>query len=178
MRRIDHINEEIFEGTQFTDGLDAEECKLLTKMTERRLYEPDEVVVKEGEKTRDVFALKSGRAEVTKLDDGANQRKLAELEPGSVFGEIALALGTPRSATVRALEDSELLCIDGGALQTLRNSGKIVAYKVEHNIFRMLAERQAQLNSELLELMDDPDDSQFQRKPSHIRKRLLEKWTF
>lgn len=178
MRRVDHITGEIFDETEFDDGLDETERSQLLEITERRFYEPEEIIVREGDKSRDVFVLKSGRAEVAKLDDGANERRLALLEPGAVFGEIALVLGGPRSATVRAVEDAELLCIDGGAVQTLRQSGKMLAYKLEHNILCMLARRQSNLNAELMSLMDEPEEEQTEDDHEDVRQRLLDKWTF
>lgn len=177
MRRVDHIGAEIFDGERIAQGLDDEERELLLKITERHLYDPDEIVVREGEKSRDIFVVKSGRVEVAKMDTGAKERRLAVLEPGAVFGEISYVLGSPRSATVRAIEASELLCVDGGAAQTLRESGKGVAYKFEHNLFEMLAERQADLNSDLLEMMKGESDEPEQAE-SDVRERLLEKWTF
>jgi len=177
MRRVDHIGAEIFDGERIAEGLDEQERKVLLKITERHLYDPDEIVVREGEKTRNVFVVKSGRVEVAKMDTGARERRLAVLEPGAVFGEISYILDSPRSATVRALEASELLCVDGGAAEALRESGKIVAYKLDHNLFEMLAERQADLNSDLLEMMEGESEAA-EDEHSDVRERLLEKWTF
>lgn len=178
MRRVDHISHEIFDDTPIAEGLNEEERSQLTQITERHLYEEGEIVVREGDESRDLFALKSGRVEVTKMDAGAQERQLALLEPDTVFGEIGYVLGTPRSATVRAVRGSELLCVDGGAAKTLRDAGKLVAYKVEHNLFRMLAERQSDLNAELLDFMGREEPSGPRDEYSEVRQRLLEKWRF
>jgi CRP-like cAMP-binding protein len=177
MRRVDHIGAEIFDEERIAEGLDDEERELLLEITERHLYDPDEIVVREGDKSRDVFVVKSGRVEVAKMDTVAQERRLAILEPGAVFGEISYVLGSPRSATVRAVEASELLCVDGGAAETLRESGKSVAYEFEHNLFEMLAERQADLNADLLQMMNGESEQQEQTQED-MRERLLEKWTF
>jgi CRP-like cAMP-binding protein len=70
-----------------------------------------EVVIQEGSHGTDAFELKSGRVQVTKKV-GREQVVLATLEPGEVFGEMALIDDKPRSATVTAVEDGEVLIID------------------------------------------------------------------
>src|SRR5439155_9336765 len=58
---------------------------------------PGETVVKEGEEGDAFFALSSGQVEVSQ-----NGRAIRTMGPGAHFGEIALLLDVPRTATVRA----------------------------------------------------------------------------
>ncbi|MFB6371650.1 MAG: cyclic nucleotide-binding domain-containing protein [Bradymonadaceae bacterium] len=179
MKRIAHLSPDLLDETGFADGLDDEERSEILQITERRHYEDGEVIVKEGESSRDVYGLKSGRAEVIKRDEHGAEQKLAVLEPGTVFGEVALVLGEPRSATVRAADDGvDLFCIDGEALTSMRQDQKLAAYKLEHNILQMLARRQSALNHELLELMDSEDSEAVRRSAEDVRERLLEQWQF
>ena len=181
MKRIDHMSPDLFDGTGFAQGLDDQERSELLQITERRHYDGGEIIVREGEHSRDIYGLKSGRAEVVKRDAHGAERELAILEPGTVFGEIALVLGDPRSATVRAAgEGVELFCIDGDDLTAMREEQKLAAYKLEHNILRMLAQRQSALNSELLQLMnpDEETEGAGERRIADLRKRLLETWKF
>jgi len=60
------------------------------------------------------YILASGQAEVVR--DG---RRLAVLGPGDVVGELSLIDGKPRSATVAALSDLEVLQIDARDLTRL-----------------------------------------------------------
>lgn len=66
-------------------------------------FAKDEDVVKEGEESKELFIVFSGLAGVSKGDE-----LLAKLWPGDLFGEIAFLGGGPRTATVRAIEDSEI----------------------------------------------------------------------
>ena len=54
------------------------------------------------------YVIESGRVAV--LDDG---REIRRMGPGEAFGEIALLRSVPRTATVRAVEDTELGTLSG-----------------------------------------------------------------
>ena len=66
-----------------------------------------DVVVRQGESGSTFYVVASGRLEAL-----AEGRTAGELKPGDSFGEIALVRDTPRTATVRAVEPSDLVVID------------------------------------------------------------------
>ncbi len=63
------------------------------------------IIFIEGDETREMYIIVQGKVQVFK--SAGNQRKilLAELEPGSMIGEMSLISGRPRSATAIAIED-------------------------------------------------------------------------
>lgn len=75
-----------------------------------RKYKKGETVVKEGEQAVAFFVVTKGKLEVTK-GAGAKKHKLDTYGPGSVFGDMALLDGGPRTATIVALEDAECLVL-------------------------------------------------------------------
>jgi hypothetical protein len=64
-------------------------------------------VVRQGEPGEHFYLVVSGRMEVD-----VDGRQVRELSAGDSFGEIALLRNVPRTATVRALDDSELLALE------------------------------------------------------------------
>jgi len=66
-----------------------------------------ETVIREGGVAHEMFLLRKGRAEIRIKD-----RPVEEVGPGGIFGEMALIDQSPRSATVVAIEDSEIIPID------------------------------------------------------------------
>jgi CRP-like cAMP-binding protein len=62
---------------------------------------------------------------------GAAGRPIAELEEGQAFGEMALLTGNPRTATARAIEDTDLLVIGRTDFERLTASNRQLAKAVE-----------------------------------------------
>ena len=74
-----------------------------------RRYAAGEVIVREGERTSSMFVIDRGRAAVMLHGNSGDSRKIAVLEPGEAFGEISLLTGEPRTATVRALDETVVI---------------------------------------------------------------------
>lgn len=65
------------------------------------------VIVDQGQTGREAFVVLNGKVEVRR-----SNRKIADLGPGAVVGELSLLDHGPRTATVLCTTDCELLVID------------------------------------------------------------------
>ena len=74
-------------------------------------YHAGDAIVREGEIGDCMYVIQSGRAEVTHSSNGQEVR-LAVLEAGDIFGEMAIFQKEKRSATVRALTDVRVITVD------------------------------------------------------------------
>jgi CRP-like cAMP-binding protein len=83
--------------------------RLLQKFGRR--YTKSAYIFREGDTDSDMFYILSGRVRVEK-EAGHTKKKLAELGPGDYFGEMAPLIDIPRTASVVALEDSNIAVID------------------------------------------------------------------
>jgi serine/threonine-protein kinase len=77
------------------------------------------LLVEEGDAGQAAYLLVSGRCRVFRRTDAPDAPQRI-LEPGDIFGELALILAQPRTASVEALEDCTVLVID---LETIEASG-------------------------------------------------------
>lgn len=59
----------------------------------------------------ELYFLRAGRLGVIRHEEGQEPQFLGVVRPGEPVGEMALLSGSPHSATVVALRDSELLCL-------------------------------------------------------------------
>lgn len=80
-------------------GLPGERLQELASRLEREEVAAGSTVVREGEPGDRFYIVLSGLMAVTQEERG--ERRL--LRPGDTFGEVALAMNVPRTATVRAL---------------------------------------------------------------------------
>jgi CRP/FNR family transcriptional regulator, cyclic AMP receptor protein len=113
-----------------------------------RVYGDQEVIVREGDVTRDMFVIQSGRVRISK-QVGAREVELATLERGDFFGEMSLLESLPRDATARALGQTELLVISAGALLVRMRRDPTFAFEMLHR----LSGRVRALNARLIELI-------------------------
>ena len=65
-----------------------------------------EAIVRQGDDGRSAYVVCRGRVRVS-LDPG--DAELAVLDPGAYFGEMSLLTGEPRTATVRAIDDCDVM---------------------------------------------------------------------
>ncbi|MFO1057670.1 MAG: cyclic nucleotide-binding domain-containing protein [Dongiaceae bacterium] len=83
--------------------------EILPLIGQRRLA-PGEVLFEAGAEADGLYIVAAGEVEVLEEDEPSDL-PLARLGPGQAFGEMALLTGTPRTATIRGLADTELLTI-------------------------------------------------------------------
>jgi CRP-like cAMP-binding protein len=89
-------------------SLPGERLSGLAERMERRELPPGSVVVQEGDPGDRFYVVLSGVLEVTQATLG----RRGMLKPGDHFGEVALAVGVPRTATVRAVTPVTLASCD------------------------------------------------------------------
>ena len=104
-----HRSAEQWLSRTFPD-LPPDVVEVLVRRARRERFGRDDVVVREGDTTESFYIVAKGEAEVTQAVDGA-EVYLRTLRAGDVFGEIGLMLGSPRTATVRAVTGLEVVLL-------------------------------------------------------------------
>jgi len=93
-------------GVSIFATLNDEQCSELAHAAHVHLYAANEAIVRQGQSGSSMFVVAKGGVSVTL--DGTG-REVAHLGPGEFFGEMSLLTGAPRTATVTASVDSELI---------------------------------------------------------------------
>lgn len=96
-----------------------------------RRTRPGEVILAEGEPGQSFFAIARGTVAVTKHLAQGGETRLATLHEGAIFGEMALVSASPRSATVTAESDCDLLEFDREALAAASRDVATVAVALD-----------------------------------------------
>jgi hypothetical protein len=98
--------------------LPSEEFGLIAGKLGRVTATPGEVIARQGAPADKFLIVVSGEVAVTREDEG-RQEPVATLGPGDFFGEVAALRDTPRSATLTAVGDCELLTMEREAFRSV-----------------------------------------------------------
>lgn len=101
--------------------LNDEEIRQLFTIMTKKTYSAGEYIIREGEIDQTLLILESGKAEIIKERPPNPPFQIATVEPGETFGEMSLFEPIPRSASVKALEKSEVLIFDIRRVENLYN---------------------------------------------------------
>ncbi|MBX3185209.1 MAG: cyclic nucleotide-binding domain-containing protein [Polyangiaceae bacterium] len=127
---------------------------MLTKKVHRakeleRAYADGELVVREGDMSREMFVIQAGKVVISKRV-GERELELAVLSKGDFFGEMSVLESLPRDANARALGETRLLVISAGGLLVRMRRDPTFAFEMLHR----LSGRVRTLNHRLVELLE------------------------
>ena len=80
---------------------------------ERRVIKKKETIFNEGDLGEDMFILLSGGLSASKKQSDGTQRWMFDIVPGNFLGEMSIIANEPRSATIVAKDESELMVLQG-----------------------------------------------------------------
>ena len=108
--------------------LTPEELAELTEMVVAENHERGDVIIEEGDSSDYLYFLARGQVSINLRVSGNGYRRLAAQSSGSVFGELAMIDGSPRSASVVAEDevtcfklDFETLATESAVRQSIKN---------------------------------------------------------
>jgi CRP-like cAMP-binding protein/di/tricarboxylate transporter len=109
--RLAHMD--LLSGVDVFASLDRVDLARLAAYLEPRRFADGEVVFHQGEIGDSLYIVTDGRVCVYSVaTDSGTQTEFATLGPGQYFGEIALILNEPRTASVRAIGEVEVLVLE------------------------------------------------------------------
>ncbi len=106
-------------GSGLFAGLDEALLESFVDQLEVRHLEPGDLVFREGDDGREMYAVLAGELEVFKRSKRGREVRVSLLGPHDWFGEMAILDVRPRSATVRAVAPSRLLRLSARDLDAL-----------------------------------------------------------
>ena len=106
---MNHID--FLRNVSLFESLNQKELESLSDVTFTRTFSKDNVIILAEEEGDTLFILKKGQVKVSIVSEDGREVILSLLGSGSVFGELSLLDGKPRSANVVAIEETDLLML-------------------------------------------------------------------
>jgi len=144
-------------------NLGERELDELAQVAHTRRLRPREELFHKGDEGSQVYVIVRGRLRVGTTSADGDDVLFGIMNPGEVFGELALLAGGQRTGTVTAIDECELLCLERrDFLSFLRRGHPDVAI----HLLEALAER-------LRRISEFVEDTVFLNLPARLAKKLL-----
>lgn len=132
--------------------LEAGDLATIKTMLQRRSYEKDTLVFREGDNSAELFIIAHGSASVRIRLSEEQETRLITFSPGTLFGEIALLDQGVRSASVTADEDLVCYVLTRSDFLSLSRQHPFIAITLLANLARELSGRLRRANRTIYQL--------------------------
>jgi len=129
-----------------------------------KVYNTGEDVIKQGDVGDFFYIVKSGNFDIIVQKGDAPPKKVFTAGAGFAFGELALLYNAPRTATITAVNESQVWCLDRTAFRNLvvkssqAHFKENVAFLSNCEVFQMLDSQERASLAEVLEEEDFDED--------------------
>ena len=110
-------------------------------------------VFTEGEETKGIYLIKSGKIEIFKSTVDGWKQTLSVLGPGSFFGELSIIGDRNHEASAVALEDSDLFLIAKEDFKRIEREDLELAVKILKRLVTVLSQNLRRMNEVFLKTL-------------------------
>ena len=125
-------------------GFTVDGAQMLLDSGEVKEYSPGEMLIKEGDGPTFVLLVLAGKLHVF-VERKGRDLVLTDAGPGTILGELAVLCGIPRSASVRASENSAALQWSAAAFRNLLLRDAFLSERIFRESLRTLIEKERSL---------------------------------
>lgn len=120
----------ILKAVSYFAELDDSALASVERAAIRRAYDPEQVILIEGEPCSGLYIVESGWLKAVKIGLEGREQVLQTLGPGDVFNAISVFTDAPNQATVAALEASVVWMVQRETLLKLLDEQPVLARQV------------------------------------------------
>jgi CRP/FNR family transcriptional regulator, cyclic AMP receptor protein len=166
-------------------SLNAEQITILATRIDEVHLGSGKTLFKQGDPGDSVYLLLSGQILIKLGATAGDERTLAKLEAGAIFGEMGPLTDAGRTATAMTAADSHLWRISAPSLHDALCQGEAWATSLLLATAQVLGRRVAAMNEDLVKLSAElhrnapqPQIRKAVAEIEQLRKRLMTEWTF
>jgi CRP/FNR family transcriptional regulator, cyclic AMP receptor protein len=178
------IDNSILHHVPLFRGLNESELHQMTEVLLLRQFKPGEVIIRQGDASRDLWVVVEGQCEVVRrLKTNEKEMRegeslvLAMLAPFAHFGEMSFFHPAPHSADVRASGAVKLLQLSHADYADMIEEGIWAAFKLAYNVVQEMAERLRRMDDWVAELATNPSAASNVPEWSRFRNKMFDGWS-
>lgn len=138
---------QILSAVSYFRGLEPRTLETVSRSASPRVYDPDQLVLLEGEPASGLYIVHYGWLKVSKIAMDGREQILQLLGSGEVFNAVSIFSGAPNPASVTALETTRLWMIGRQAMLRLLDENPAIA--------RLIIQDLASRVTHLISLVED-----------------------
>jgi len=147
MARKEGLTTDFLKEVSLFDGMPDRALGKVFELGKIKNFKSGETIIHEGEAGGNLHILVTGRAEVSKSGKEPGAKKyLADVNRGSIFGEMSVFDDAPYSATVKAREDCSVHIIKGEDFKKFLRKNPEIAYDVFCTLISLISNRLRRTN--------------------------------
>lgn len=145
IKEVDQLLLRFVSAVDLFRKIELDDVAALLRQATRLDFESGEQVFGEGDEGHAMYIVTKGAFEVYRHVDGKHVY-IASIDPGEHFGEIALLINRPRSASVRAIQSSSVLRLSKQAIMSEHRAAALLF----RNMAQMMAQRLVSVDNEVI----------------------------
>ena len=167
----DTIKQEVIGGLRNIElfrPLSFDQIEELSSSSSKLLFSKGEILVQQGDSGDSLFIITNGKVDVSVSDAAGRKTHLADLQAGDYFGEMSLLTGEPRSASVIAIAETEVIVVEKrGMAELLEQESSII-----EPLSAMLNKRLEDLSGRVTDQKAKEDKSDQIERKDHLLGRI------
>jgi CRP/FNR family transcriptional regulator len=132
------------------EGIDNTGLNKISKIIKKISFREGEQLFKEGDDTRGLYLIHSGKIEISKATPDGWRQTLAVLTSGNFFGELSILEKRRHEASAVAVEDTEILLITKEDFERLMKEDIALACDIIKKIALVMSKNLRRMNDKFL----------------------------
>ncbi|MDP1853549.1 MAG: cyclic nucleotide-binding domain-containing protein, partial [Candidatus Omnitrophota bacterium] len=132
------------------EDISNSELEKLAKVIKEVSLKKGEFLFKEGEDTKGIYMIRSGKIEINKVTPDGWKQTLAVLSTGSFFGELSIIEKRKHEANAVAIENTELLKLPKEEFEKLEKEDVVLASQILKKLVFVMTKNLRRMNEKFL----------------------------
>ncbi len=162
---------------QIFRGLEDDSATKICASLETMEFAANETILSEGDDTQALWIILSGECTVSRTCE-SDERILAVLNAGDVFGEMAFVRTAPHSASIISATPVRVCCYQRDDFLKLAEEQPRAAYQITSNIAAVLAERLRRMDTWVCDLFETTVGDNHRDEWQSFRSAVYTNWEF